>query len=69
MKADKAADLLAELMHGRDRSELAGVLRDALTDYELARLCAVAGSRLGALNGARARQAGLENGTIRPQNE
>ena len=68
-KADEAADLLAELMHGRDRRELAEVLGAALDSHELARLSAVARTRLGALNGARARQAGLENGTIRPKNE
>jgi hypothetical protein len=64
-RADQAADLLVELMHGRDRTELSAVLEDALDPYGLARLCAVAGSRLGALNGARARREYLVAGILR----
>lgn len=64
-RADQAADLLVELMHGRDKTELVAVLEDALDPYGLARLCAVAGSRLGALNGARAREAAIAAGHLR----
>lgn len=63
-RADEAADLLAELMHGNDRRELVDVLGAALDPYELARLCAVARSRLGRLNGARARAAAIAAGYL-----
>lgn len=51
--ADQVADALVELMHGRDKSELELVLHQALDRYELARLGAVARTRLGQLRAER----------------
>jgi hypothetical protein len=61
-RADQAADLLAELMHGNDRAEVAGALGDALDAYALARLAAVARTRLGALTAARVRADAIRAG-------
>jgi hypothetical protein len=72
-RADDCAALLAELVErgktsGRPHGDevLASVLDAALDPYELARLSAVARARLGAVNGARARQAAIEAGHLRP---
>ena len=72
MRPGEVADLLVELVErgktsGRPGSdnELADVLGAALDPYELARLSAVARTRLGRLNGARAREEGIAAGHIR----
>lgn len=65
-RADQAADLLAEVMTGRDRAELANVLGEALDVYELARVIAVARTHLGRVHGATARQEAIDAGYLRP---
>ena len=67
-RADQAADLLAELMHSRDRTELARVLGAALDPYSLACLVAVARTRLGDPRRSGARQAAISAGLVRPRN-
>jgi len=47
IRADQAADALAELMRGRDQTQLAEVLAEALDRYALTRLYLMARARLG----------------------
>jgi len=72
-RADEAAELLTEIVERGKTSgrpggddELARVLAGSLDAYALACLCAVARSRLGAVNGARTRQAAIDSGNLRP---
>lgn len=67
VRADEAADLIVELLHGRDRSELAAVLKEALNRGSLDRLIAFGNYRLGRHPDSPQRRALIEAGLLRPR--